>query len=328
MNLAAQRDQSANYQAALDFAKEKKWDEAITKFSIVLNAEPKNTKALYNRSLVFTRMHDYLRASKDILTLEAIDPEFPYINLLKGTIFLQIGDWPTAEDALAKQIMKYPSDFEAYYLEGLVLALEEDYKCALTRFQKSISLNDKYARAWHDMASVYYRMENMDSALICYQKALELKPYEGQFAGNVAVSLLTDGLPEMAFAALETARENDSNQYIHQINSGVAAYLTEDYENANSFFTRAIEIEPSNPVGWLNLGVNEIKRNNISDAQKFLLKCTELNPGNGIAWLNLGIAYDQAMQFEKACTCFYKASQLGAPKAERYYINQCPVTAN
>ena len=83
---------------------------------------------------------------------------------------------------------------------------------------------------------------------------------------------------------------------------------------------RAIKIDPNYIDAYINLGLLNKDINNYNDAEKYYLKALELNNKSAIAHLNLGACYKEKLEIEKALFHTQKAIELN-DKLENSYLN-------
>ena len=82
------------------------------------------------------------------------------------------------------------------------------------------------------------------------------------------------------------------------------------YEQAISFYDRAIELNPNYDDAWNNKGLalDELGRNEV--ALQAFDKAIELNPDDSVAWQNIGIVLRKLGHDKEAKIAFKKASEL------------------
>ena len=68
-----------------------------------------------------------------------------------------------------------PKDYWAWYQKGAVLEQIKQFKQAIDAYQQVIEL-DLYSDAWYRQACCYVELNNTNWAIICLEKAIDLKP--------------------------------------------------------------------------------------------------------------------------------------------------------
>ena len=90
------------------------------------------------------------------------------------------------ENAIMKAnelIDKFPENAMGYNIRGIAKAYNGDYNGGMHDIDKSLELDDDYWYARFNKALTYELYENMDEALIWYNKSLEIKEYVWSYYG-------------------------------------------------------------------------------------------------------------------------------------------------
>ncbi|TKJ19477.1 MAG: hypothetical protein CEE43_15065 [Promethearchaeota archaeon Loki_b32] len=71
------------------------------------------------------------------------------------------------------------AEAEDYYKKGLVYGQESDVNGAIECWQKTVELNPNHFEGWYNLGNVYdIGKGDLERALECWNRALELKPDE------------------------------------------------------------------------------------------------------------------------------------------------------
>lgn len=95
---------------------------------------------------------------------------------------------------------------------------------------------------------------------------------------------------------------------------GMEAARRQDYENASSYFRKAVEADSSDSDLNGRLGYALLLSGNIRAAEPELIKSLGLSPTNYFSWLALGITHALNGNKEKAIGCFMNAIRYGENK--------------
>jgi tetratricopeptide (TPR) repeat protein len=137
--------------------------------------------------------------------------------------------------------------------------------------------NSLSASDWLQKANNALEMEELDDAILLYQKAIELDP-----------------------------------QYSNAYNNLGAAYRHKgDIDKAIAFTEKAIALEPKNSKAYNNLGIIYYDKRDWYKAIALYKKAIELNPILSEAYNNLGSAYYAIGDIEKQIEFYKKAAILG-----------------
>ncbi len=99
---------------------------------------------------------------------------------------------------------------------------------------------------------------------------------------------------------------------------GQAAMAQGNYAKAIADFTRAVKINPKDPILWKDLGEAYMAAKFYDDAEKALLKALRLKPDYGDAIYDLGLLYFQKGDYSKAIYWLSRAANL--PTYENRYL--------
>ncbi|MBU0711979.1 tetratricopeptide repeat protein, partial [bacterium] len=102
-------------------------------------------------------------------------------------------------------------------------------------------------------------------------------------------------------------------------NKGYIAVLLEKYDEAKSFYLRAIELNPEYTDAYNNLGIVYKEQGNYSDAIECFQKAIAINPNFSEAYLNLGSVYNDQENYFDAIKCYKKAIEINPDCSEAYY---------
>ena len=103
-------------------------------------------------------------------------------------------------------------------------------------------------------------------------------------------------------------------------NKAVLAYKQQRYKDAEIFFTKAIELDPSYAEAYSNLGAIHSKFKNYKKAIELYKKAIELKPSYAGAYTNLGNALNKSYEYEEAVHYHNIAIKL-APNESNHYSN-------
>jgi len=83
--------------------------------------------------------------------------------------------------------------------------------------------------------------------------------------------------------------------------------LLKDYPDADKWFTKAVEWNPKDSLGWYYLGRTKYNENRFEEAVSAFEQCLKLEPRNVKAEDNLGLSFEGLNQLEKAMAAYRTA---------------------
>ena len=117
----------------------------------------------------------------------------------------------TIED-LKRQVVLNPKDADSYYQLAKLYLDNEDIENAVIHFQKTIRLNPSHVMAHFDLGTVYSRQEKNDDAIKEWQEVAAHSPNFMQAYYNLGLAYGKAGLQGKATIFLEMALKIVQNQ--------------------------------------------------------------------------------------------------------------------
>ena len=161
------------------YLKSKDYEKAIEQYEKVLEKDPKNGAALFNRGFVHLKKGDFDKAIEDYdLYLEKIDS----------------------------------NDAAAYNNRGIAYRRLKQYERAIHDYNKAIELNPEFAGAYYNRGLAYYDLKQYEKEQEDYEMALEFDPNHVGAMLNLSESYITKkstNAHEIAEKALNIAEESE-----------------------------------------------------------------------------------------------------------------------
>ncbi len=110
-----------------------------------------------------------------------------------------------------------------------------------------------------------------------------------EIAKNIALIYITQGDNDKALAAMAVAREENPDDIL-LLRTEADVYLKmKRMDKYQEVIEKVLEKDPNNPELYYNLGVSSDQQGNKEDAQKYYTKAVELNPKYAAAYNNLAV---------------------------------------
>jgi tetratricopeptide (TPR) repeat protein len=182
-NVASLFTQGAN------LLKEQKWEEGISFFDKVIDKDPKNSKAYYNRGFGYYGLKDYDKAWNDFDKATQLDPKDSTAFLYMGLIKYYEKDYEASITQYNNAIKAQPKYATAFYNRGISKGQLKDYAGAEKDFDIAIQYKPDYADAYFNRGLAKYFQKEQDKACEDWQKAKEL----GSFSADQAIKTYCQG---------------------------------------------------------------------------------------------------------------------------------------
>ncbi|MBN1379344.1 MAG: type IV pilus biogenesis/stability protein PilW [Gammaproteobacteria bacterium] len=149
-----------------------------------------------------------------------------------------------------------------------------NYELAKTKFEKALKQNPKQAYAHAGYALMWGRLGETDKAEKHFKKALKLDPRNPEILNNYGTYLCS----QKQFAKAEKQFMAALNDPLYQTpefayaNAGRCSILNSDYDKAESFFGKALQVNPHFPDALFQMALVNEQRGNYRVANAYIQK--------------------------------------------------------
>lgn len=190
---------------------------------------------------------------------------------------------------------KYPELSKCYYELGHLYLKKDEKINALSAFKLALKYDENNPYYQNSLAYAYVQLEQYDSAIELYKKALEANPND-EWSSVVAQALAAiyhqiKGNSEAAISMLQNSLLLTKNK--SQIHEAIADiyYDIEKLDNAIEYYNLALNEDTNNPKIYSRLAMAYWEKDCIEKAIIFYSKAIELDPSYDIAYNNLGVVF-------------------------------------
>lgn len=205
----------ANYRLAQSLARLGARDEAraamerFNRLQQAFNAaeyRDKQLGALDNELTAAIRAGD--RASADAIARELLReaPDDPAVLVRAAKVWMSLGDVPSAHDAIVAATQIAPQNWEARYLEGLLLLGLERPAEAIVALETSRRARPMFADTYNLLGNALILVGRAEQAAEAYLAAAELEPDNSGYWLNLAAAYRAARRPDLEAAALREYR--------------------------------------------------------------------------------------------------------------------------
>ena len=190
---------------------------------------------------------------------------------------------------------KYPELSKCYYELGHLYLKKDEKINALSAFKLALKYDENNPYYQNSLAYAYVQLEQYDSAIELYKKALEANPND-EWTSVVAQALAAiyhqiKGNSEAAISMLQNSLLLTKNK--SQIHEAIADiyYDIENLDNAIEYYNLALNEDSDNPKIYSRLAMAYWEKDCIEKAIIFYSKAIELDSSYDIAYNNLGVVF-------------------------------------
>ena len=198
-------------------------NDAIFWFSRALEIDSSDINSYTHLGNLFVRAEMYEEGIPVLSRAIMIDSTNSWLYRFRGSLNLMSATFVDAETDLRKAISLGDSTAFTFRHLGLALFKQSEYQDALPVYETTIKLDPGDAQAWFYLAYCYKWAEDLDKAITCMEKALEL---------SVTPS-------------------------ISDVYKGLAEFhgFKRDYDLAMNYYGRAYEWNPTDPLPLAEMGM-------------------------------------------------------------------------
>lgn len=142
----------------------------------VIETNPNNPEAFYNRSLYFYKTNFQPRALVDILSAIKLETKNPKYFLHGGDIYIAMSQGKDAIDLINDGIQNNENNEELYLRATEYNFYMKDYKKALILVNDLLKINKNNADAYFFKGLIFKNLENKEKAISTFQTCIEQDP--------------------------------------------------------------------------------------------------------------------------------------------------------
>ena len=293
---------------ANSYAKKGNFHKAKNYYQEVLNAFPKNNRAIQGLETLRA-----LKQNNDVI-LPPQNLVSELVNLYnKGKVFLAIQKGQYLSN-------KYPDSFIIWNILGACLAQVGMFKKAIEAYKNTISINPNYVYAYCNMGIVLKDQGKLNEAISIYQKAISIKPNYAEAYSNLGVVYRYQGRLDEAIIEFQKAILLKPNFFEAYNNMGNVFQDQKKLDEAIKAYKMSISLNPAYIDAYNNLGNTLKELGKLEDSIQAFKKALNLKPDHAEVINNLGLAIQDQGKIKEAIELF-KKSIMFKPKYSNAYIN-------
>jgi tetratricopeptide (TPR) repeat protein len=167
---------------------------------------------------------------------------------------------------------------QAWVDKGILLRDEGRHNEAIICFDKAIEIKPNHVGAWNSKAFALHNLGRHNEAIICFDKAIEINPHYAYPWNGKGVSLNLLGRYNEAIICYDKAIEIEPNYVDAWNNKGIALHNLGRYNEAIICYDKAIEIKPNHVGAWNSKAFALQKLGRFYEATECYDKAIEIDP--------------------------------------------------
>jgi len=191
---------------------------------------------------------------------------------------IQQGQAGSALLQLKKLARKVPDNSDLSHITALAYSALGDVVLAKKHFLKSLKLNPQQPQVHNNLANLYKSTEEFSKAEKHYTLALSGQIDFSDAKRNLALCMATQEKHDAAIVLYRELLARDARDISTTSALADSLRLSEQFEEANSYYLRAIDLSPSHLNAWHNMGLNHHLNGNLEKARECYSKAFEIAP--------------------------------------------------
>lgn len=248
-------------------------------FDAALKIDPNNVDALSGIAALAAAAGTLKEARSLVDNRLAAAPNHAGLLYLSAKIAIVSKEQAAAEKLLRRVIEVDPSNMQAFTLLGQVLVAEHRIADAKQEFTTIVARQPKSVAA-HTMLGLLCQAErDTDGAIKWYEKTVQIDDHAAVAANNLAWIYLTRNTNlDAAVRLAEAAASKLPNQAEVHDTLGWAQFKNRQLESALAPLSRAVALDPSNPIHHYHLGMVLAEKGDDARARKSLELALKMKP--------------------------------------------------
>ncbi|TAH10359.1 MAG: UDP-N-acetylglucosamine-peptide N-acetylglucosaminyltransferase [Runella slithyformis] len=254
------------------------YNEALTDINKALDINPNNGLFLLTRAKVLRQFKRYDQALADAQKAEVLNQDTPELYTLLGDLSQQKGRYPQAKLYLAKALQIAPYNGDAYFYSGTLTARQGDTASAIVLMQRALELKPRFLEPYAALTAIHTQLHEYPQAMAYNSAGLRYFPEESSLHYTRGVMYQTKRRLDSALICYEKAILFDSTNYLANFQAGVIYLKWNSLERAVQNLGKVARLNPQFPQINLLLGTAFDKLGNVDKALEQYTLATQLNP--------------------------------------------------
>lgn len=199
---------------------------------------------------------------------------------------------------------------EEYYKQG-------DYTSALKELLKAEALYPDDAFLQNDLGLTYKAKKRLDLAAKHFKKALEIKPDYAPAKNNLGTVYLDKKEWDTAIKYFKEVSENMlyATPHLAMANLGWAYYNKKQYTLSETYYLKALDLDPKFINAQRGLGLTYIALGRIDEAVEILERAVKDYPKVALLYDDLAKVYVLSHDYDKALDAYHKVIEIAPDSA-------------
>lgn len=242
--------------------------EALAIATKVLDANAQSVKGQFLKGSALQGSGSLETALKTFQDLQAQAPGDIPTQLKVAELQMLLQRYPEAIELTTNIIKRDPSSTQAHMLLATAALNQGNVAKAESELAQLVKNDPNSPDVQNLVASVHWRKGNRAAARDAYSRALQLKPDSFIALAGLVRADMIDNKPEAAIARLQPRLASHPNDISLQILAGTVYMASNNLQDAEKAFLKAIEIDQANLEAFSRLGTVYLRQNKLDEARR------------------------------------------------------------
>lgn len=242
-------------------------DEALAEFEKAIERNPKLTTAYMGAGDIYRQRGDFDTAQQRYGAAAKVEPRNFNANYMNGLMLQLLNRLSESVRAYLQALSVKPDDFNANLNLGTAYLQLNEPAEGLLYAQRAVQINSKDAAARTNLGAIYAALDRHEEAVVEYQQAAELAELSAPLLLNLAESLgKSQRYGEMVNTLQQLVKTEPTAVAYERL--GFGQFRLRNYPDALAAFRKGLEIDPNHYPALNGVGVcllNQWKFSNETD---------------------------------------------------------------
>ncbi len=235
------------YKRAILYLENEKVGEALEDINNAINIKPNVGSYFQAKAQILRDSQQPQFALEAASKAEVLNAESPELYTLLGDLYQQLGQYDKSKSYLRKALQISPNNGETYFFQGEIAAKLADTTTALALYQQALGLKPSFLPAYLKLIQVHTNLKQYELALLYSREAIKYHPKSASLYFQRGNTYQRAWKMDSAVMCYNRAIALDTNLIQASFSTGIIYFKTRAYRLALPFFLRTLKHNPKYP---------------------------------------------------------------------------------
>jgi tetratricopeptide (TPR) repeat protein len=229
------------------------------------------------RGLTYYYLQEYDSALSDLNKSVKIVPRWSDAYFFRGLVKFELHQYKAANTDYLKAIKLEPNNKQVYHANGNAYLRQRKYEDAVENYTLYINLDSNWSLPYYNRGVAKDKLHDYQGAVTDLNKAIELDPdpYYVSFLSDI---YFRHNDIDAAIGITISALKKDSTRAFLYENLGRFYLEKGDYDNADTNFSKSVELDSENFRTPLYISILYYNKNDKLNSKKYLNQAKKIDP--------------------------------------------------